>query len=192
MLTSVDPVLAYLIDDLAALGGFGVAVELTVVVGSLVIVGTPIADSEYFGHLGERFRLTVAPAFRELSFHHGTEASRELEHGWQEDQLHELVLAREQAYRRFAEDAQQGVRERVQRRPERISEYPQDENQERALRDRLSELLSDDAVPHRQFLHLRNASITAGERVEGTVPYWRIRLSDVSAWSLGQPESRPS
>jgi hypothetical protein len=188
--TSVDPVLAYLVDELAALGGFGVAVELTVVVGSLVIVGTPIADSEYFAHLGEWFRQTVEPSFRELSFHHGKEASRELEHGLQEDQLLQLAPDREQGYRLFGEDVQQSVRERVQGRPEQLREYPRDEDKEQALRVRLAKSLSDDAAPHRRFLHLQDASILAGGTLIGSLPYWRVRLSDVSAWNLGRPEAR--
>jgi hypothetical protein len=185
--TPVDPVLAYLVDDLAALGGFGVAVELTVAVGSLVVVGTPVSDAEYFVHLGERFHQTVQPDFGGLDFHNGTEAGRELEHGWQEDPLVELPRAREQGYRLFGEGAQQRVRERVQGRPRRLREHPRDEQEEQALRDRLAESLGDDADPRRRFLHLRDVSILAGGTVIGAIPYWRVRLSDVSAWDLGRP-----
>lgn len=188
MVSSVDPVLAYLVDDLAALGGFGVAVELTVAVGSLVVVGTPIADAEYFAHLGERFRRTVEPAFGGLDFYRGTVAGRELEHGWQEDPLVELPRAREQVYRLFGEDAQQAVRERVQGRPPRLREHPRDEGEDQALRDRLAASLGDDPDPHRRFLHLRDASILSGGTVVDTLPYWRVRLSDVSAWDFGRPE----
>jgi hypothetical protein len=106
-------------------GRGGAAEELTVAVGSLVVVGTPIADSEYFVRLGERFRRTVEWAFHGLSFHHGTETERDLELGWQEDQLLQLTQAREQGYRLLGKDVQQSVRERV-RRPERLREYPLD------------------------------------------------------------------
>ena len=102
----------------------------------------------------------------------------------------QLAPAREQGYRLFGEDAQQGVRERVQGRPERLREYPRDEDEEQALRVRVAKSLSDDAAPHRRFLHLQNASILAGGTVKGSLPYWRVRLSDVSAWNLGRPESR--
>jgi hypothetical protein len=189
---SVDPVLAHLVDDLTALGGFGVAVELTVAIDSLVVTGTPISDSEYFARLGEQFRKTVEPAFSGLSIHLGTEADKELKRGWDEDQLWELSQAREQGYRLFGQDVQQGTRERVQERPRRIREYPEDESELRALRVRLAESLGNHGGPSRQFLHLQNATIITGETLCGTLPYWRIRLIDVSGWYLGRPESSDS
>jgi hypothetical protein len=186
--TAVDPVLAYLVDDLAALGGFGLAVEMTVVVGSLVVIGTPIAESEYFTRLGERFLQTVEHAMDGLRFHRGTEAAWELEQGWREDQVSDLARAREQGYRLFGENAQQDVRERVQGRPRWLRGYLWDERAVQALRTQLAELLGEDATPHRRFLHLRNVSILTGETVVDTPPFLRVRLSDVAAWNIGRPE----
>jgi hypothetical protein len=59
-----------------------------------------------------------------------------------------------------------------------------------ALWVQLAASLRDDASPDRRFFHVRDASILAGEFIVGILPYWRVRLSDVSAWNLGRLEPR--
>ncbi len=164
------------------------AIELTVAVDSLVVVGTPIAEAEYFARLGERFQQAVEPAVGRLSFHHGENAARELEHGWQEDQLRQIAQTREQSYRRFGQFAQRAVREQVQGRPQRIREYPLDDEAEQSLQVQLAGLLGDEVAPARRFLHLRDAVIVDGAATQSILPLWRVRLSEVTAWQLGRPE----
>jgi hypothetical protein len=71
MTHGIDPVLAHLVDDLAALDRFGVNTVLTMAVDHALVTGTPVAEEEYFERLGDRFREAVANGIGEVRFHRG-------------------------------------------------------------------------------------------------------------------------
>lgn len=80
MTHSIDPVLVYVVDDLAALDRLGVNAQLTMMVGAALVTGTPIAEAEYFDRLGEQFRQAVEPGIGGIRFYQG-DGWREVERG---------------------------------------------------------------------------------------------------------------
>lgn len=182
-----DPVLAYLIDDLAALDRFDANTVLTVAIGGTLVTGTPIAESAYFDHLGEQFRHAVGPGIDQVRFHFSV-ASREMEHGWDEDQFRRMPWDRERAYKRMGEDAQDAVRQRIQARPRRVSEYSVDEGEQTTMHEQLNTLFGDDAAPHRRHVHLKDVVVYGVSTNPIRIPFWRVRLEAVSGWYLGPVE----
>jgi hypothetical protein len=183
--SEVDPVLAYLLDDLVALAPFGLAAEVTLAAGGLLVTGTPIADEEYFRRIGEHFQQVTEGASGRL-WNRSREAEREWRHGWDEDQLAVLGRDRARGFERHGEDVQSRTRQRVMERPSRVPYYDPAGEAGDALRARFAALFGDGTEPSRTHVHLRDVRITEAGADPVRRPLWRVALRHVSGWALAE------
>lgn len=100
MAQGIDPVLAYVLDDLVALAPFGLSVELRLMVGATLVVGAPISDADYFADLGAQFRKS-ADELSSLVWNGSYEVRQALRQGWSQQQLTRLSDDRDFAFQRF-------------------------------------------------------------------------------------------
>ncbi len=186
MTRTVDPVLAYLLDDLVALAPFGLSIEVTFLVSGVLIVGTPIADEEYFARLGERV-LSESRNLSDLYWHSELRARVEKQRGWSEELVARFGNDRELAFRRFGEQIQERLRQHVQARPQRLLYTLTEESARQEEFERSDKLFGNQAEPDREYIHLRDVRVYGTSLDAAAHPIWRVRLSDVSGWYLSSP-----
>ncbi len=182
MSDTVDPILAFVLDDLSTFAALGVKSRVTLIVNGQELTGEVEADTEFSRRTGE-FQWKKFESAGEQRRAVGPFSRQAQSVGLDDTNIWNAARRRRYGLEQFGGYVHHETARRV-----RDGLFDVDGNvvlEERLKNgERLAEQIGDKVVPVRRYCHLTNVQVIQAGGEARTIPNLRVRLCDVSAWYL--------